>query len=104
MVSSRIASVLCLPAWLAGSAVFAALPQEVTRAFHDAQIPLSAVGAWAQEVGAPLPVFSQHPAKPMNPASTMKLVTTFAALELLGPGYRWRTEAYADGPIAEGGA
>ena len=102
MVSSRIASLLCLPAWLAGGAVFAALPQEVTRAFHDAQIPLSAVGAWAQEIGAPLPVFSQQPAKPMNPASTMKLVTTFAALELLGPDYRWRTEAYADGAIVEG--
>ena len=35
----------------------------------------------------------------MNPASTMKLVTTFAALELLGADYRWKTEAYADGPL-----
>jgi D-alanyl-D-alanine carboxypeptidase/D-alanyl-D-alanine-endopeptidase (penicillin-binding protein 4) len=102
MVSSRNAFLLCLPAWLAGGAVFAALPQEVTRAFHDARIPLSAVGAWVQEVGASRPVFSQQPAKPMNPASTMKLVTTFAALELLGPDYRWRTEAYAVGPIVEG--
>ena len=33
----------------------------------------------------------------MNPASVMKLVTTFAALELLGPAYRWKTEVYADG-------
>jgi D-alanyl-D-alanine carboxypeptidase/D-alanyl-D-alanine-endopeptidase (penicillin-binding protein 4) len=30
----------------------------------------------------------------------MKLVTTFAALELLGPDYRWKTEAYADGTLA----
>jgi D-alanyl-D-alanine carboxypeptidase/D-alanyl-D-alanine-endopeptidase (penicillin-binding protein 4) len=29
-------------------------------------------------------------------------VTTFAALELLGPDYRWKTEAYADGPLAAG--
>ena len=29
----------------------------------------------------------------MNPASVMKLVTTYAALELLGPAYRWKTEA-----------
>jgi len=40
--------------------------------------------------------------KPMNPASTMKLLTTFAGLELLGPGYRWRTEAYAEGKIVDG--
>lgn len=32
-----------------------------------------------------------------NPASVMKLVTTFAALELLGPAYRWKTEAYVHG-------
>jgi D-alanyl-D-alanine carboxypeptidase/D-alanyl-D-alanine-endopeptidase (penicillin-binding protein 4) len=38
----------------------------------------------------------------MNPASTMKLVTTLAALELLGPDYRWRTEAYLDGTLADG--
>ena len=33
----------------------------------------------------------------MNPASVMKLVTTFAGLELLGPAYTWKTELYADG-------
>jgi D-alanyl-D-alanine carboxypeptidase/D-alanyl-D-alanine-endopeptidase (penicillin-binding protein 4) len=36
---------------------------------------------------------------PMSPASTMKLVTTYAALELLGPAYRWRTESFATGPL-----
>ena len=38
----------------------------------------------------------------MNPASVMKLVTTFAALELLGRDYRWRTDAYLDGPLVDG--
>ena len=40
------------------------------------------------------------PATAMNPASVMKLVTTYAALELLGPAYRWKTEAYR--PAADG--
>jgi D-alanyl-D-alanine carboxypeptidase/D-alanyl-D-alanine-endopeptidase (penicillin-binding protein 4) len=35
----------------------------------------------------------------MNPASTMKLLTTFAALELLGPSFTWKTEAYAAGTL-----
>ena len=33
----------------------------------------------------------------VNPASTMKLVTTYAALELLGPAYQWKTEFLTDG-------
>lgn len=38
----------------------------------------------------------------VNPASTMKLVTTFAALELLGPTYQWKTEFYTDGQLKNG--
>jgi len=38
----------------------------------------------------------------VNPASTMKLVTTYAALELLGPDHQWKTEFHADGPIENG--
>jgi D-alanyl-D-alanine carboxypeptidase/D-alanyl-D-alanine-endopeptidase (penicillin-binding protein 4) len=35
----------------------------------------------------------------MNPASAMKLVTTLAGLELLGPSFVWRTEAWLDGSL-----
>lgn len=38
----------------------------------------------------------------MNPASTMKLLTTFAGLSILGPDFHWHTEAFADGPIHDG--
>ncbi|AIR90116.1 D-alanyl-D-alanine carboxypeptidase/D-alanyl-D-alanine endopeptidase [Pseudomonas cremoricolorata] len=38
----------------------------------------------------------------VNPASTMKLVTTYAALELLGPTYQWKTEFYTDGALSNG--
>lgn len=38
----------------------------------------------------------------VNPASTMKLVTTYAAMELLGPNHQWKTEFYADGPVKDG--
>lgn len=39
---------------------------------------------------------------PRNPASTIKLVTTLAALDLLGPAYRWKTDIYALGEISNG--
>ncbi len=38
----------------------------------------------------------------MNPASVIKLATTYAALERLGPAYRWKTEAYASGALQDG--
>jgi D-alanyl-D-alanine carboxypeptidase/D-alanyl-D-alanine-endopeptidase (penicillin-binding protein 4) len=38
----------------------------------------------------------------VNPASTMKLVSTYAALELLGPTYQWKTEFYTDGKLDSG--
>lgn len=40
--------------------------------------------------------------RPVNPASTMKLVTTYAALELLGPTHQWKTAFYGDGPLRDG--
>lgn len=38
----------------------------------------------------------------VNPASTMKLVTTYAALELLGPTHQWKTEFFTDGQLNNG--
>jgi serine-type D-Ala-D-Ala carboxypeptidase/endopeptidase (penicillin-binding protein 4) len=73
------------------------LPKNVADGLKRAGIPESSVAVWVQEVGAARPRLTLNAEKPMNPASTMKIVTTYAALELLGPAYRWRTEVYADG-------
>jgi D-alanyl-D-alanine carboxypeptidase/D-alanyl-D-alanine-endopeptidase (penicillin-binding protein 4) len=60
-------------------------------------IPSSAVAVVVQEAGAKRPTLAQNAGEAMNPASVMKLITTYAALELLGPAYRWKTEVYLDG-------
>ena len=93
---------VCLVASLAGVDALALLPPAVEHAFLEQRIPLTAVSVYVQEIGAPRPLVSHKASQPMNPASTMKLLTTFAGLELLGPDYRWKTEAYADGPITGG--
>ena len=80
----------------------AELPRPVAQAFVDAGVPLHSVSLVVQEIGAPKPLFVHDPTRPMNPASVMKLVTTFAALELLGRDYRWKTEAYLGGPLDQG--
>jgi serine-type D-Ala-D-Ala carboxypeptidase/endopeptidase (penicillin-binding protein 4) len=89
-------------ALLVACAAEAELPRTVGQAFADAAVPLHSVALVVQEVGAAQPLFVHDPTRPMNPASVMKLVTTFAALELLGRDYRWKTEAYLGGPL-EGG-
>ncbi|WP_026144859.1 D-alanyl-D-alanine carboxypeptidase/D-alanyl-D-alanine endopeptidase [Pseudomonas asplenii] len=38
----------------------------------------------------------------VNPASTMKLITTYSALEMLGPNHQWKTEFYTDGTLSDG--
>ena len=80
-----------------GAAAFAALPPPVAQALKKAGIPPGNVAAVVQEVGAARPIVSHEAHDSVNPASVMKLVTTYAALELLGPAYRWKTEAYLDG-------
>jgi serine-type D-Ala-D-Ala carboxypeptidase/endopeptidase (penicillin-binding protein 4) len=102
MTATWLRGLCVFAAWLLTTTATAGLPPSVARAFTDQHIPLSAVTAFVQELGTPQPVFTQAPSKPMNPASTMKLLTTFAGLELLGPDYRWRTEAYAEGNIVDG--
>jgi len=48
------------------------------------------------------PLLSLNARQAMNPASTMKLLTTYAALDMLGPAYTWKTEAYLDGELKDG--
>lgn len=47
-------------------------------------------------------LFARGPDRSLAPASNIKLLTTAAALEHLGPGYRWATWVMADGPIRDG--
>jgi D-alanyl-D-alanine carboxypeptidase/D-alanyl-D-alanine-endopeptidase (penicillin-binding protein 4) len=78
------------------------LPPEVARALRAAGIPATSVAIVVQPVGAGRPTLSLNADAPMNPASVMKLVTTYAALELLGPAYRWKTEVYTAGTQIDG--
>ena len=78
------------------------LPGSVQRALSAAKIPDAGVAVVVQEVGVHHDLVRNNAAAPMNPGSVMKLVTTYAALELLGPAYRWKTAAYAAGTLADG--
>jgi D-alanyl-D-alanine carboxypeptidase/D-alanyl-D-alanine-endopeptidase (penicillin-binding protein 4) len=78
------------------------LPAEVRQVLSSRQIPRTSLSIYVREVGREQPMVSFNSDVPRNPASTMKVLTTYAALEILGPAYSWQTRAYATGPI-EGG-
>jgi D-alanyl-D-alanine carboxypeptidase/D-alanyl-D-alanine-endopeptidase (penicillin-binding protein 4) len=84
------------------SAIASTLPEPVSEALKRAHIPLSSVGIVVQETHEAAPIISLNAERAMNPASTMKLLTTLAALETLGPAYRWKTEAYLNGKLENG--
>lgn len=77
------------------------LPPEVEQALQRRKVPGASLSVYVREVGRDEPVISYNSTVARNPASTMKVVTTFAALESLGPAYTWRTRAYATGPIRD---
>jgi D-alanyl-D-alanine carboxypeptidase/D-alanyl-D-alanine-endopeptidase (penicillin-binding protein 4) len=71
------------------------LPDAVGAALVRAKIPPAAFSAYVQEVGRDRPVLAFNADTPRNPASAIKLLTTFLALETLGPTYTWKTTALA---------
>lgn len=94
--------VYSLVIYLVSLPVFAELPPVVSEALKAADIPLENVAVYVQQVDAVQPLVSMNANKSMNPASVMKLVTTYSALEALTPAYRWKTEVYRNGEIKRG--
>jgi D-alanyl-D-alanine carboxypeptidase/D-alanyl-D-alanine-endopeptidase (penicillin-binding protein 4) len=80
------------------------LPATVMAALARAHVPLSSMSVVVERIGSGgVPLVAINANEPMMPASTMKLVTTYSGLSLLGPDYRWKTTAYADGEVDANG-
>ncbi|MEZ5562760.1 MAG: D-alanyl-D-alanine carboxypeptidase/D-alanyl-D-alanine-endopeptidase [Gammaproteobacteria bacterium] len=78
------------------------LPEAVNQVLARYKLPPASFSAFVQKVGSSAPLLAYNENVPRNPASAIKLLTTFVALEELGPTYRWRTEVYADGQLKDG--
>ena len=78
------------------------LPLIVKQKLQQIAVPEAAIGVYVHEIGASKPLIAVNADLPLNPASVMKLLTTYAGLELLGPAYTWPTILYANGRMVEG--
>ena len=93
----------------AGAASVGELPAEVTAALSRSKLPREALSVLILPVDEAVrgkqggtPRLSHRADVAVNPASLMKLVTTSAALELLGPSFTWRTPVYVEGTVRDG--
>jgi serine-type D-Ala-D-Ala carboxypeptidase/endopeptidase (penicillin-binding protein 4) len=96
------------------SATAQPLPADVTAALAKAGVPRDAISVVVAAV-ASIPNtatntttaiatrLSHRADASANPASVMKLITTYAALDTLGPDYTWKNRVLIDGTIARGG-
>ena len=98
----RVFVVFCLALGVAMQACAAGLPEPVLNALKQAHIPTGNVGVVVWQTDQPKPLLSVNASASFNPASTMKLLTSDAALELLGPSYTWKTGVYSDGSVQDG--
>jgi D-alanyl-D-alanine carboxypeptidase/D-alanyl-D-alanine-endopeptidase (penicillin-binding protein 4) len=80
-----------------------ALPADVQALLQRENIGADALTVWVQPVGGAPPRLAWRERASVNPASLAKLVTTQAALELLGPAWIWRTPVWLDGPLGRDG-
>jgi len=78
------------------------LPPSIAAALDKAHVPTNALALWVQPVDAASPSWGWNPDFGVNPASVFKLATTSAALDLLGPAWRWKTPVYLTGPVRGG--
>lgn len=106
MPASPVRIVLCtFVLWaLVCTQASARLPPAVLQALARAQVPADAVSVVVQDVAGPVRTRLRWRAdEPVNPASLTKLLTTYAALDLLGPAWTWTTPVWIRGSVSADG-
>jgi D-alanyl-D-alanine carboxypeptidase/D-alanyl-D-alanine-endopeptidase (penicillin-binding protein 4) len=77
-------------------------PAPVAQAISAQHLPASAVSFAVVDPDSGRLVAGLNVDVPRSPASTIKVVTTFASLDLLGPTYVWHTRAALRGQLVNG--
>ncbi|MBC7982774.1 MAG: D-alanyl-D-alanine carboxypeptidase/D-alanyl-D-alanine-endopeptidase [Candidatus Obscuribacterales bacterium] len=78
------------------------LPPAVARVIQEHRVPTNSVSIFVQDTRSDNVLLALNSEQPRQPASTIKVLTSIAALDQLGPAYTWTTRAYVTGPIRGG--
>ena len=80
----------------------AELPPPVAGKLSHRQVPAAATSIHVQDLESGEVLVSWNADVPRNPGSTIKMLTTLAAIDILGPTYTWQTDIFALGPVVDG--
>ncbi|WP_327125603.1 D-alanyl-D-alanine carboxypeptidase/D-alanyl-D-alanine endopeptidase [Nitrincola sp. A-D6] len=80
----------------------AQLPTSLNQVIDSQRLPADSMGIWVQQTDSNTPLVAHNTDRLFNPASTIKLATSLAALLELGPAYTWRTDIRATAAIENG--
>jgi len=78
------------------------LPISVKKLLKRYKIPADNISVYIRDLNSKTALIEHNADKLRTPASTMKLLTTYAALKELGPNYSWRTEIWLRGELKDG--
>jgi len=78
------------------------LPWEVSQVLQALNVSAQDVGVYVQALDSDQALITHNAVKSFNPASTIKLLTTWLALDSLGPAFTWPTRVYLDGELTHG--
>jgi D-alanyl-D-alanine carboxypeptidase/D-alanyl-D-alanine-endopeptidase (penicillin-binding protein 4) len=100
---ATLATLAALAALVTSPALAAsALPAEALAALQRARVPAEALSVLVQEAGGPRTLLAHEHRQLRNPASLIKLLTTYSALDQLGPAWTWSTPVLLQGTLADG--
>ena len=91
-----------LPAVFGDPEVSDKLPEPIVAALKHHGMSTRGLSLYVHGIGQSEPLLAVAADAPRQPASAIKVLTTLAALELLSPARRWKTEAYVTAPILNG--
>lgn len=89
-------------ATVVSTSVHAQLPDSLRQAIQAQSLPADSMGIWVQKTTAQQPIVAHNADRLFNPASTIKVATTLAALLDLGPAYTWPTSFRSTAPVENG--
>ena len=78
------------------------LPTSIKKLLKKYKIPEDNLSIYVRDLNSKTALLAHNINTLRSPASTMKLLTTYAALKELGPNFSWRTEVWLRGKLENG--
>ena len=99
---ARLVAFLLLLAAAGAHAEQHSLPAGVRSALDVRNVPNDTLSIHVEDLETGETLLQWQDAVPRNPGSTIKLLTTLVAMDILGPTYTWSTDVFALGEIDDG--